>query len=59
MRWSSFGVFGVVVGCCGLLAVCLPETRGEGINDTTEEEECKMTVSASVDSKLEGFVSLS
>ncbi|KAK9937346.1 hypothetical protein M0R45_014143 [Rubus argutus] len=40
----SYGVFGVVVGVCGLFAVCLPETRGRGICDTMDEEEHKETV---------------
>ncbi|KAG1347446.1 putative Organic cation/carnitine transporter 2 [Cocos nucifera] len=34
-----FGVFGLVIGCCGLFATCLPETRGRSICDTMEEEE--------------------
>ncbi|PRQ30318.1 putative major facilitator superfamily domain-containing protein [Rosa chinensis] len=40
----SYGVFGVVVGVCGLsvvccllFVVCLPETRGRGICDTMDE----------------------
>ncbi|KAG1347447.1 organic cation/carnitine transporter 2 [Cocos nucifera] len=37
----SFGVFGLVIGCCGLFAACLPETRGRSICDTMEEEEYK------------------
>ncbi|XP_057979414.1 organic cation/carnitine transporter 3-like [Malania oleifera] len=40
-RWLSYGVFGVVTGCCGLLAVCLPETRGRTLSDTIDEEEQK------------------
>lgn len=39
----SYGVFGVVVGFCGLFAVGLPETRGRGICDTMDEEEHKET----------------
>ncbi|XP_072956645.1 organic cation/carnitine transporter 2-like [Typha angustifolia] len=35
----SFGVFGLVIGCCGLFAICLPETRGRSMCDTMEEEE--------------------
>ncbi|KAK4767462.1 hypothetical protein SAY86_015212 [Trapa natans] len=38
----SYGVFGAVIGCCGLFVVCLPETRGGTISDTMEEEELKM-----------------
>ncbi|XP_020593022.1 organic cation/carnitine transporter 3-like [Phalaenopsis equestris] len=40
-RVMSFGVFGLVIGCCGMFAVCLPETRGRGMTDTMEEEEFK------------------
>ncbi|KAM5586900.1 organic cation/carnitine transporter 3-like [Rosa sericea] len=39
----SYGVFGVVVGVCGLFVVCLPETRGRRICDTMDEEEHKET----------------
>ncbi|KAK4595052.1 hypothetical protein RGQ29_018699 [Quercus rubra] len=38
---SSYGVFGLVMGCCGLFAVCLPETRGRALCDTMDEEEHK------------------
>ncbi|KAE8808120.1 Solute carrier family 22 member 3 [Hordeum vulgare] len=37
----SFGVFGLVVGCFGMFAACLPETRGKGMSDTMDEEEHK------------------
>ncbi|KAJ3705100.1 hypothetical protein LUZ61_008805 [Rhynchospora tenuis] len=37
----SFGVFGLVICCCGLFTVCLPETRGMSICDTMDEEEYK------------------
>ncbi|KAL6856114.1 hypothetical protein ACP4OV_018916 [Aristida adscensionis] len=37
----SFGVFGLAIGCLGLVAACLPETRGRGMSDTMEEEERK------------------
>ena len=37
----SFGVFGLVIGGCGLFSACLPETRGTSICDTVEEEESK------------------
>ncbi|KAG0483980.1 hypothetical protein HPP92_012064 [Vanilla planifolia] len=40
-RVLSFGVFGLVIGCCGVFTACLPETRGRGICDTMEEEECR------------------
>ena len=36
---SSYAVFGLVIGCCGLFAVCLPETRGRALCDTMDEEE--------------------
>jgi hypothetical protein len=35
----SFGVFGLVIGCSGLFAACLPETRGRSMLDTMEEED--------------------
>ncbi|KAB1212826.1 Organic cation/carnitine transporter 3 [Morella rubra] len=38
---SSYGVFGLVIGSCGLLAACLPETRGRALCDTMEEEEAR------------------
>jgi OCT family organic cation transporter-like MFS transporter 3 len=37
----SFGVFGLVIGCFGMFAACLPETRGKGMSDTMDEEEQK------------------
>lgn len=37
----SFGVFGLCIGCFGLFAACLPETRGRIMSDTMEEEEHK------------------
>ncbi|KAL5196974.1 hypothetical protein ABZP36_000486 [Zizania latifolia] len=37
----SFGVFGLSVGCLGLFAACLPETRGRSMSDTMDEEEHK------------------
>ncbi|KAH7536663.1 organic cation/carnitine transporter 3 [Ziziphus jujuba] len=39
----SYGVFGLVIGCCGLFVICLPETRGRAISDTMDEEEHKAT----------------
>ena len=36
---SSYVVFGLVIGCCGLFALCLPETRSRALFDTTDEEE--------------------
>ncbi|KAJ0982978.1 hypothetical protein J5N97_011233 [Dioscorea zingiberensis] len=41
----TFAVFGIVIGCCGLLVCCLPETRGGKITDTLEEEGCKQRAS--------------
>ncbi|XP_074590769.1 organic cation/carnitine transporter 2-like [Curcuma longa] len=43
----SFGVFGVVVGSCGMFLACLPETRGRNMCDTMEEEESKLMINAS------------
>ncbi|KAF8669261.1 hypothetical protein HU200_051595 [Digitaria exilis] len=37
----SFGVFGLCIGCSGLFAACLPETKGRSMSDTMEEEEQK------------------
>lgn len=39
----SYLVFGLTVGICGLFAGCLPETRGEKLCDTMDEEERKET----------------
>ncbi|KAL6878437.1 hypothetical protein ACP4OV_012607 [Aristida adscensionis] len=35
----SFGVFGLAIGCSGLFAAFLPETKGRTMSDTMEEEE--------------------
>ncbi|XP_062189747.1 organic cation/carnitine transporter 2-like [Phragmites australis] len=43
----SFGVFGLAIGCFGLFAACLPETRGRTMSDTMEEEEHKEAAVAS------------
>ncbi|KAK8918582.1 Organic cation/carnitine transporter 2 [Platanthera zijinensis] len=40
-RVVSFGVFGLAIGCFGVFAACLPETRGRRMSDTMEEEESK------------------
>ncbi|WOG91658.1 hypothetical protein DCAR_0310908 [Daucus carota subsp. sativus] len=37
----TYLVFGSVVGLCGLFVGCLPETRGETLCDTMDEEEIK------------------
>ncbi|KAH7675495.1 Major facilitator protein [Dioscorea alata] len=35
----SYGLFGFIIGGCGLFSLCLPETRGKKIYDTMEEQE--------------------
>lgn len=35
----SYGVFGMAIIPCGLLVLCLPETRGKSLCDTMEEQE--------------------
>jgi MFS family permease len=35
----SFGVFGLVIGCSGLFAASLPETRWRSMSDTMEDED--------------------
>ncbi|KMT12561.1 hypothetical protein BVRB_5g098060 [Beta vulgaris subsp. vulgaris] len=37
----AYGVFGVVIGVCGMFAFFLPETRGTALADTMDEEEDK------------------
>ncbi|KAM3280356.1 hypothetical protein ACQJBY_047258 [Aegilops geniculata] len=37
----SFGVFGFVIGCSGMFAACLPETKGKAMSDTMDEEDHK------------------
>ncbi|KAK9698712.1 hypothetical protein RND81_08G125500 [Saponaria officinalis] len=39
--FMTYGVFGIVIGICGLFAGCLPETKGTMLSDTMEEEEEK------------------
>lgn len=53
---SSYGVFGLVIGCCGLFAVCLPETRGRALCDTMDEEEYKEKVACNGVGEGEGDV---
>ena len=53
---SSYVVFGLVIGCCGLFAVCLPETRGRAICDTMDEEEYKEKVACNGVGEGEGDV---
>ncbi|KAJ1291433.1 hypothetical protein BS78_02G315100 [Paspalum vaginatum] len=45
----SFGVFGLSIGCLGLFAACLPETRGRSMSDTMEEEEHKEAAADATD----------
>ncbi|KAF9599523.1 hypothetical protein IFM89_038743 [Coptis chinensis] len=37
----SYGVFGLVIGCCGFFVISLPETRGGCFCDTMDEQEYK------------------
>ncbi|XP_078166265.1 organic cation/carnitine transporter 2-like [Carex rostrata] len=37
-RLLSFGVFGIVVCCCGLFVIFLPETKGKDLSDNMDEE---------------------
>ncbi|KAL5744919.1 hypothetical protein ACOSP7_027801 [Xanthoceras sorbifolium] len=39
-----FGIFGLVIGVCGLFVVVLPETRDRTLSDTMDEEEYKERV---------------
>uniref|UniRef100_A0A2P2IUZ5 Organic cation/carnitine transporter 3-like n=1 Tax=Rhizophora mucronata TaxID=61149 RepID=A0A2P2IUZ5_RHIMU len=39
LSFLSFGVFGLVIICCGLFVVCLPETKGALLCDTMDEQE--------------------
>lgn len=38
-EFVTYGIFGLVIGVCGLFAVGLPETRDRALSDTMEEEE--------------------
>ncbi|KAH7536664.1 organic cation/carnitine transporter 3 [Ziziphus jujuba] len=40
-EFLSYGVFGIVTICCGLSVFSLPETRGESLCDTMDEQERK------------------
>jgi predicted MFS family arabinose efflux permease len=42
-RFLSYGIFGMVIGICGLFLIFLPETRGRTICDTMDEEEYNST----------------
>ncbi|KAK1579079.1 hypothetical protein Q3G72_035388 [Acer saccharum] len=45
----TFGVFGLLIGICGLFVVSLPETRDRTISDTMDEEEYKERVAFACD----------
>ncbi|XP_021818261.1 organic cation/carnitine transporter 3-like [Prunus avium] len=40
-EFLSYGVFGVVIICCGVLVLSLPETKGLALCDTMDEQERK------------------
>ncbi|WVZ57177.1 hypothetical protein U9M48_007596 [Paspalum notatum var. saurae] len=42
----SFGVFGLAIGCSGLFAASLPETRGKIMSDDMDKEERKRSEAA-------------
>ncbi|WCJ28627.1 organic cation/carnitine transporter 3 [Euphorbia peplus] len=42
-RIFSYGIFGLIIGICGIFVICVKETNGETICDTIEEEEYKET----------------
>ncbi|XP_042479309.1 organic cation/carnitine transporter 3-like [Macadamia integrifolia] len=46
-EFLSYGVFGLVIGCCGLFVAFLPETKGGTLCDTMDEQEYKETLAAS------------
>ncbi|XP_022718155.1 organic cation/carnitine transporter 3-like [Durio zibethinus] len=48
----SYGVFGLVIGVCGLPVLGLPETRGGTICDTMDEEEHKEKAKAAATAML-------
>ncbi|KAF0905070.1 hypothetical protein E2562_000875 [Oryza meyeriana var. granulata] len=54
----SFGVFGLAVGCLGLFAACLPETRGRSMSDTMEEEEHKEAAAVTATSDMDNNADL-
>ncbi|KAI4323276.1 hypothetical protein L6164_022896 [Bauhinia variegata] len=37
----SFGVFGVIILCCGIFVAYLPETKGVALSDTMDQQESK------------------
>ncbi|KAJ4705752.1 Organic cation/carnitine transporter [Melia azedarach] len=43
-EFLSFGVFGLVVFCCGFFVLVLPETKGVALSGTFDEQESKENV---------------
>ncbi|KAL9409981.1 hypothetical protein AB3S75_048243 [Citrus x aurantiifolia] len=43
-EFVSYGVFGLVIICCGFFVICLPETRGSSLCDTMDQQEHKDSV---------------
>ncbi|KAJ0042419.1 hypothetical protein Pint_17143 [Pistacia integerrima] len=41
-QFLTYGIFGLVIGVCGLSVIGLPETRGRTLSDTMDEEEYKL-----------------
>ncbi|XP_043702431.1 organic cation/carnitine transporter 3-like [Telopea speciosissima] len=46
-EFLSYGMFGLVIACCGLFVAFLPETKGATLCDTMDEQEYKETYLAS------------
>ncbi|KAI9156143.1 hypothetical protein LWI28_001258 [Acer negundo] len=42
--YLSYGVFGLIVFCCGFFVLILPETRGTSLCDTMDEQEGKENI---------------
>lgn len=45
-NFLSYGIFGLVIGLCGLFVIGLPETRDTQLSDTMDEEEYKERAAA-------------
>lgn len=43
-KFICYGAFGLAIGCSGMFAICLPETKGNAFCDTMDEEESKEKV---------------
>lgn len=43
-KFIRYGVFGLAIGCSGMFAICLPQTKGKAFCDTMDEEESKEKV---------------